>query len=113
MLALAEEAARDGARLIVLPEGTVPAYVLGNEPVDASQLAAAAADLAHLATTHGATIVYGGARIADGRTYNAANVIGPDGSDLDRERTMLAIFPHGGHARLSAYHRDRAMLGLS
>src|ERR1700676_1600643 len=82
VLALTEEAAHGGGRLIVLPEGTVPAYVLGDEPVDASQVAAAASDLAHIAKTHGATIVYGGARIVAGRTYNGANVIGPDGSDL-------------------------------
>lgn len=99
VLALTEEAAHGGGRLIVLPEGTVPAYVLGDEPVDASQVTAAACDLAHIARTHGATIVYGGARIVAGRTYNGANVIGPDGSDL------------GYAAKQFLWHFDRRWFG--
>ena len=79
---LAEDAARRGARLIVLPEGTVPAYVLGAQPVDPAQLARAHNDVARVAAAFGATIVYGTARIIDGQTYNSASVIGPDGREL-------------------------------
>ncbi len=39
-------------------------------------------DLAALAQRHGATIVYGTARTHEGRQFNAASVIGPDGRDL-------------------------------
>jgi len=81
-IGLAEDAARRGARLIVLPEGTVPAYVLGAQPVDLAQLARARDDVARVATAFGATIVYGTARIIEGRTYNSASVIGPDGDEL-------------------------------
>jgi predicted amidohydrolase len=79
---LAEEAGKQGAKLIVLPEGTVPAYVLGTEPVPVQQLERAAASLAAVAKRHGATIVYGGAKIVKERTYNAAIVLGPDGREL-------------------------------
>ncbi len=79
---LAEGAARRGAQLIVLPEGTVPAYVLGAQAVDSAQLLRARDDVARVATAFGTTIVYGTARIIDGRTYNSASVIGPDGREL-------------------------------
>jgi predicted amidohydrolase len=81
-LTLIERATRDGARLIVLPEGTVPAYVLGNEPVDRAQLERAETQFARLAREGGATIVFGGARTHEGRTYNEAIAIGPDGRVL-------------------------------
>ena len=81
-LALVGDAAHRGAKLIVLPEGTVPGYFLGDVPVEASLLEGAERALSSIARGSGATIVYGGARIHDGRTYNGANVIGPDGSDL-------------------------------
>lgn len=81
-LALVGDAAHRGARLIVLPEGTVPGYFLGHQPVEPALLASAERALSGIARGSGATIVYGGARIHDGRTYNGANVIGPDGGDL-------------------------------
>jgi predicted amidohydrolase len=99
ILALTEEAARDGARLVVLPEGTVPGYVLGEDPIAPSELEGAARDFARVASAHGATIVYGGARVVDGRTYNGANVIGPDGSDL------------GYAAKQFLWHFDRRWFG--
>ncbi len=80
--ALVGEAAKQGAKLIVLPEGTVPAYVLGTEPLELQQLERSARALASLASRYGATIVYGGAKIVEGRTFNAAIAIGPDGREL-------------------------------
>jgi predicted amidohydrolase len=77
-----DEAARRGARFIVLPEGTVPAYVIGTDPLDPHLLERASQDVAAVARARGATIVYGGAKIVDGRTYNAAIVVGPDGREL-------------------------------
>ncbi len=82
VLALTDAAGGRGARLIVLPEGTVPAYVLGDEPISVEQLASAQRDLSALAQRHRATIVYGGAKIVGGRVFNAAIAIGPDGSEL-------------------------------
>ncbi len=79
---LVDQAGNRGARLIVLPEATVPAYVLGMEPVPLEQVARAFADLSALAKRHAAVIVYGGAKIVDGRTFNAAICIGPDGREL-------------------------------
>jgi predicted amidohydrolase len=82
ILASVEAAGARGARLIVLPEATVPGYVLGTEAVAEELLAAAARDLGALARRHGATIVYGTAKILDGATYNAAVAIGPDGREI-------------------------------
>jgi predicted amidohydrolase len=82
IIAAGQTAAERGARLIVLPEGTVPGYVLGNEPVDAAQLARAARDVASLARRYAAVVVYGGARIDGSRVYNAAICVGPNGDEL-------------------------------
>ena len=82
VVALVAEAARGGAELVVLPEGTVPAYVLGEAPVDPLQLARAAATFGELAREYATTIVYGSARIVNDRTFNAAIVVGPDGREL-------------------------------
>ena len=82
ILALADEAARRGARLVVLPEGTVPAYVLGTAPPEAAQLQSAGEALAALARRREVTLVYGGAKLVGGRTYNAAVAVGPDGREL-------------------------------
>ncbi|GAC1567785.1 MAG: hypothetical protein NVS2B3_07860 [Vulcanimicrobiaceae bacterium] len=82
ILALVERAGSDGARLIVLPEGTVPGYVLGPEPLSNDAIARATDDLARFARTFGATIVCGVARADGGATYNAALAIGPDGTEL-------------------------------
>lgn len=79
---LVAEAARAGAKLVVLPEGTVPAYVLGEEPVDPEVLEAVARDVGDLARAHATTIVYGSAKIVRDRTFNAAIAVGPDGSEL-------------------------------
>jgi predicted amidohydrolase len=82
VLRLANDAAERGAKLIVLPEGTVPAYVLGTEPVHASEIGGANEDLQALASRYGLVIVYGGVKIANGAARNAAICIGPDGAEL-------------------------------
>jgi predicted amidohydrolase len=82
ILALVAQAAESGAKLIVLPEGTVPGYVLGPQPLEPALLRRAQDDLAECARSAGATIVYGGAKIAGGAIYNAAIVLGPDGSEI-------------------------------
>jgi predicted amidohydrolase len=82
VIALTEAAAERGAKLVVLPEGTVPAYVLGTAPLEAAQLDRARVALAQLAKRYAVTLVYGGAKLVAGRTYNAAIALGPDGGEL-------------------------------
>ncbi len=85
-------AARDGAELIVLPEGTVPAYVLGSEPVDPNLLEAAAEDVISIARTRSATIVYGGGRYDGERFANAAYVVTADGIIGSADKCFLWHF---------------------
>jgi predicted amidohydrolase len=77
-----EAAAGTGAKLLVLPEGSVPGYVLGDEPVEERELATASRDIAQIARVHACTIVYGGAKIVNGKTFNAAIAVGPTGDEL-------------------------------
>ena len=79
LLARIAAAAESGARLIVVPEGTVPGYVIGTDPVDASQLEAAAQDVIAVAARTGATVVYGGARAGEHGLANSAYVVTPAG----------------------------------
>lgn len=79
LLARIAAAAESGARLIVVPEGTVPAYVIGTDPVDVSQLEAAADNVIAVAARTGATIVYGGARAGEHGLANSAYVVTPAG----------------------------------
>jgi len=82
VLSLVEAAGKGGAKLVVLPEGSVPAYVLGLAPVAPSQLERAAQTLGVLARTYEMSVVYGAAKIVRDRTFNTAIVIGPDGVEL-------------------------------
>jgi predicted amidohydrolase len=79
LLAQMTAAAESHARLIVVPEGTVPAYVLGSEPIDPQQLADAAQDVIRIAAATGATFVYGGARAHESGVANSAYVVTGDG----------------------------------
>lgn len=79
MLARIAAAAESGARLVVVPEGTVPAYVIGSEPVDPQLLEQAAQDVIAVASRTNATIVYGGARAGERGTANSAYVVTPSG----------------------------------
>ncbi|MBV9277401.1 MAG: carbon-nitrogen hydrolase family protein [Candidatus Eremiobacteraeota bacterium] len=72
-------AATQGAQLIVLPEGTVPAYVIGHEPVEGELLQAALDDMQSLARSTGIVIVYGSVRRTTNEQYNSAYVIDSDG----------------------------------
>jgi predicted amidohydrolase len=82
VLTLVARAGAHGAELVVLPEGSAPAYVLGLEPVPQAQLDFATQTLAALAREHRMTIVYGSAKIVRDRTFNAAICLGPDGTEL-------------------------------
>ena len=79
LLARIAAAAESGARLVVVPEGTVPAYVIGAAAVDPAQLEAAARDVIAVASRTGATIVYGGARAGEHGLANSAYVVTPAG----------------------------------
>jgi predicted amidohydrolase len=82
VIEMVERAAMRGARLVVVPEGSVPGYVLGQTPVEPALLRQAERALIHVARAFEIVIVYGTAQIVDGTTYNAAVVIGSDGSVL-------------------------------
>ncbi|MEO6912817.1 MAG: carbon-nitrogen hydrolase family protein [Candidatus Baltobacteraceae bacterium] len=69
-----------GAELIVLPEGTVPAYVLGEDPVDGTQSEFALAAIMAVARETGTVIVFGAARCEGESVYNSAFVVDADGT---------------------------------
>lgn len=74
------DAARSGAQLIVVPEGTLPAYVLGYETFDEREIAAAIEETQAIARDHNAVIVIGAARKEGERVFNSALTIDADGS---------------------------------
>jgi predicted amidohydrolase len=76
----AREAAANGAKLIVLPEGTLPAYVLGYTTFEESEIAAALEECRAIAREHSAVMVVGAARRDGERVFNSALVIDADGS---------------------------------
>lgn len=73
-------AASEGMQLVVLPEGTLPAYVLGYERYEAEEIEAALRECSELARRHGIVLVAGAARREDDRVFNSALVIDSDGS---------------------------------
>ncbi|HZO92815.1 MAG TPA: carbon-nitrogen hydrolase family protein [Candidatus Baltobacteraceae bacterium] len=79
LLAQLTAVAESGAKLIVVPEGTVPAYVIGSDPVDSRELETAAESVIRLAAATGATVVYGAARAGKRGLANSAYVVTPDG----------------------------------
>jgi predicted amidohydrolase len=79
LLARIAAAAESGAKLVVVPEGTVPGYVIGTDPVDPHQIDAAAQDVIAIAARTGATVVYGGARAGEQGLANSAYVVTPRG----------------------------------
>lgn len=83
IFAAAEEASA-GAELVVLPEGTFPAYVLGDARVDDAAIAAAVERLGNLARATRTVFVAGVAHRAGGSLRNAAIVIDRDGTIAGR-----------------------------
>jgi len=72
------------ADLIVLPEGTLPAYVIGTTPVDARAIAGALDRLREIAASTQTVIVAGAVAVDGDRAYNAAIAIDADGSIAGR-----------------------------
>lgn len=70
-----EEAARAGAQLVVLPEATMPGYVLGYEPFRPEEIRDALERCAAFARVRGVVLVVGAAREESGRVFNSAVVI--------------------------------------
>ncbi len=83
MLERVQAAAAD-ADLLVLPEGTMPAYVLGEAGLDAAAPAQAIEDLRAVARATRCAIVAGMAIAADRTLRNSALVIDTDGSIAGR-----------------------------
>ena len=75
----AARAARD-ADLVVLPEATFPAYVLGQAPLETRETDEGVERLRAVARETRTVIVAGAAMRRGGQTYNAAVAIDPDGS---------------------------------
>jgi len=73
-------AAHGGADLVVLPEGTLPAYVLGRERFEEGEIAEALAACAQLARELEIVLVAGAARSARDRIFNSAMVFDADGT---------------------------------
>jgi predicted amidohydrolase len=92
LLAHIAAAAEAGAKLVVVPEGTVPAYVIGSEPVDPSLIEAAARDVIAVAARTGATVVYGGARASERGLANSAYVVTPRGIAGHADKCLLWHF---------------------
>ncbi len=74
------EAAGTGAQLVVLPEGTLPAYVLGHERFEQAQIEPALAHCREIARAHSSVIVIGAARRQGERVFNTALIVDSDGS---------------------------------
>lgn len=72
-------AAKKGAQLVVLPEGTLPAYVLGPRAFDAAEIAEPLAACGRLARELAIVLVVGAARAHQGRVYNSAIVFDTSG----------------------------------
>lgn len=69
-----------GTDLLVLPEGTIPSYVIGTEAIDSSATEQALATLCEIACAESTVIVCGIARTVRDGVHNSAAVIDADGS---------------------------------
>lgn len=77
---LAQSAAAAGAALIVLPEGSLPSYVLGYQRYETAEIERALEQLRTLARRYHAVLVVGAARRDGERVFNSALVIDSDGT---------------------------------
>jgi predicted amidohydrolase len=82
-------AAAEHADLVVLPEGTFPAYVLESEDVDDAAIASALARLQDIAASKSCAIVAGAALRSGTKLRNAAVVIDTDGSIAGRAEKLF------------------------
>jgi predicted amidohydrolase len=102
--------------LVVLPEGTFPAYVLGTKPLDMQSVARAIDGLCEIARTAATVIVAGAAACGDGRIYNSAIVVDADGSIAGRaDKLFLWHFDRrwfSPGARLQAIPTSIGTLGV-
>lgn len=67
------------ARLVVLPEGTLPGYVMGDRPFEPAETASQIEDCRAIARAAGTVIVAGAARQTERGVRNSALVIDSDG----------------------------------
>ncbi len=74
------EAAASGAQLVVLPEGTLPAYVLGYERFEMREIDDALRGCQGMARELGIVLVVGAARRDGQRLFNSAAIIDRDGA---------------------------------
>ncbi len=104
------------ADLLVLPEGTIPGYVLGNEPLDARQIDDALGELAKIARAAETVIVVGAAIVERGVQRNGAVVIDADGSLAGRaDKLFLWHFDRrwfAGGERLAPVRTSAGSLGV-
>ena len=117
-----EKAAADGARVVVLPELASSGYVL-HEPLvrplaeDVTRPGPALTAWSEVAARTGTTVVAGFPEVEDGRLYNAAAVLGPDGSLLATYRKLHLfageqdVFTPGDHG-LPVVEVDGLRLGV-
>ncbi len=73
------DAANNGADIVVLPEGTIPAYVLGELPLDASLIERSVKDLRDDASRLRVLVICGLGRAHASSQYNSAIVIDTNG----------------------------------
>jgi predicted amidohydrolase len=106
-------AASAGAKLVVLPEGTLPAYVLGPEPFEAGEIAEALAACAQLACELRIVLVVGAARAAGNQIFNSAMVFDADGSLAgSADKHFLWHFDRQWFARGERLQPIRTSLGV-
>ena len=106
-------AASGGAKLVVLPEGTLPAYVLGPERFAAGEIAEALAACAQLARELRIVLVIGAARAAGDRILNSAMVFETDGSLAgSADKHFLWHFDRQWFARGERLQPIRTSLGV-
>lgn len=107
-----EAAAAAGAQLVVLPEATLPAYVLGHRPYVEEETQAAIEQCRSLARRLGIVLVAGAARAQGERVYNSALVIDSDGSIAGAaDKHFLWHFDHQWFAQGSAIRPVATSIG--